>query len=47
MHEKAHPQSYDPATALAALRNPDWNQSAVMLHESLGRALEAGVRKAA
>jgi glycosyltransferase involved in cell wall biosynthesis len=40
-------QPYDPATVLAALRNPDWNESAAMLHESLERALHASVSEAA
>jgi len=40
-------QPYDPASVVGAVRNPDWHESAAMLHESLGRALAEGVRKAA
>lgn len=44
---RALSQPYDPASVVAALRNPDWNESAAMLHESLSRAVVEGVRKAA
>jgi teichuronic acid biosynthesis glycosyltransferase TuaC len=40
-------EPYDPATVLAALANPDWDESAAMLHSSLERAVHTGVRKAA
>src|SRR5256885_13153735 len=32
-------EPYDPATVVAALRSPDWNESAAMLHASLDRAV--------
>jgi glycosyltransferase involved in cell wall biosynthesis len=38
---------YDPATVLAALRNPDWSESATMLYGSLCRAVHPDVREAA
>ena len=40
-------QPYDPASVVAALRNPDWDESAALLLDSLRRALRPGVRKAA
>jgi glycosyltransferase involved in cell wall biosynthesis len=38
---------YDPASVVAALRTPDWDESAALLRDSLGRAFRSGVRKAA